>query len=281
MFNRNQIKTKLTMVPVSQMYTPYEPNSLSGYGRPVSNKLVGKITNEFDENMLGIVTVYDMEGKENAPLPYEINDGNHRVHAIRKVMGEDTQLGVLIKPYEDKKLRARMYIDLNQNKRKVDAVEIFRAKLVAKNPLETEIWEILERRGVDIQGISGKKWPYVRGLDDITVTYNRDPRPNGLLDLTIHVLKMAYKDADAKRRDAAFQRACFRMVSGFLNQVKHKTDLERLIAVVGSLPAWEWKNRYMPAESMLPEEHKGSFKYAGYLVLASEYNKGLRKNKRV
>ena len=63
MFKKKEIKANLTMVPVSQMYTPYEPNSISGYGRPVSNTLVKKITDEFDENMVGVVTVYDMQGK--------------------------------------------------------------------------------------------------------------------------------------------------------------------------------------------------------------------------
>jgi hypothetical protein len=281
MFKKKQIKANLTMVPVSQMYTPYEPNSISGYGRPVSNTLVKKITDEFDENMVGVVTVYDMQGKEKAPLPYEINDGNHRVHAIRKVLGEDTTLGVLIKPYEDKKLRAQTYLDLNQNKRKVDAVEIFRAALVAQKPFETELWNILQRRGVDIHKLSGKKWPFIRGLDDVKTIYAHDPRPTGLLDLTLYVLKTAYKTADTKKREAAFQRGCLRMVSGFLNHVKQRTDLERLIKTVSSLPASEWKHRYHSAESLLPEHHKGSFKYAGYLVLAKEYNKNLRKNKRV
>ena len=281
MFNKKQIKTKLTMVPVNQMYTPYMPNSISGYGRPVSNTLVKKIIDEFDENMVGVVTVYDMDGKEEAPLPYEINDGNHRVSAIRKVFGEDTKLGVLVKPYEERKRRAQTYLDLNQNKRKVDAVEIFRAALVAEKSFETELWNVLQRRGVDIQQLSGNTWPYIRGLDDVKTIYKHDPRPNGLLDLTLYVLKIAYKTSDAKKREVAFQRGCLRMVSGFLNHVKQKTDLERLIKIVGSLPAWEWKHRYHSAESLLPEQHKGSFKYAGYLVLAKEYNKGLRKNKRV
>lgn len=280
MFSK-KIQAKLTMVPVSQMYTPYEPNSLSGYGRPVGSALVKKITKEFDENMVGVVTVYDMQGREKAPLPYEITDGNHRVHAIRKVLGENTQLGVLVKPYEDKKYRAQMYLDLNQNKRKVDAVEVFRAALVAEKPFETALWNILQKRGVDIDKLSGRTWPYIRGLDDVTKIYQHDPRPNGLLDVTIRVLKMAYKNADVKRREVAFQRGCLRMVSGFLNNVQQNTDLERLIKTVSSLPASEWKHRYLSAESLLPEEHKGTFKYAGYLVLASEYNKGLRKNKRV
>mgnify|MGYP003644790419 CR=1 FL=1 len=280
MFSK-KIQAKLTMVPVSQMYTPYEPNSISGYGRPVGNTLVKKITNEFDENMVGVVTVYDMQGREKAPLPYEITDGNHRVHAIRKVLGENTQLGVLVKPYEDKKYRAQMYLDLNQNKRKVDAVEVFRAALVAEKPFETALWNILQKRGIDIDKLSGKKWPYLRGLDDVIKIYNHDPRPNGLLDSTFYVLKTAYQEADTKRRDVAFQRGCLRMVSGFLNHVELNADLERIIKTVSSLPAWEWKHRYLSAESLLPEEHKGSFKYAGYLVLAGEYNKGLRKNKRV
>lgn len=277
----NEIVANLVKVPINQMYTPYVPNSISGYGRPVRDTLVNTITNQFDENMVGVVTVYDMEGREKAPLPYEINDGNHRVHAIRNVLGEDAALGVLIKPYAEKKYRAQMYLDLNQNKRKVDAVETFRAALVAEKPLETEIWNILKRRGIDIVKLSGKKWPYIRGLDDITTIYNHDPRPNGLLDVTLNVLKIAYTDADEQRRKYAFQRSCLRMVSGLLNEAQHKVDLERLVNVVSSLPSFEWKNRYTSSESILPEEHKGSFKYAGYVVLSKEYNKGLRKKKRI
>ena len=37
--------------------------------------------------------------------------------------------------------------------------------------------------------------------------------------------------SDAKKREVAFQRGCLRMVSGFLNHVKQKTDLERLIKI--------------------------------------------------
>ena len=87
------------------------------------------------------------------------------------MFGEDTKLGVLVKPYEERKRRAQTYLDLNQNKRKVDAVEIFRAALVAEKSFETELWNVLQRRGVDIQQLSGNTWPYIRGLDDVKTYY--------------------------------------------------------------------------------------------------------------
>ena len=77
----------------------------SGYQRPVSSTQVKKITSEFDENRLGVLTVSYRDGV------YHIVDGACRVHIMRN-MGYTHAHTIVLTGLTDTQ-EAMLFIELN------------------------------------------------------------------------------------------------------------------------------------------------------------------------
>jgi len=271
-------KNNLETIGVDKMYTPWKPDTIDVYGRKINSSIVNKIRTQFDVSLLGSIVVCDVSEEVDTGAKYEIIDGNHRIHAIRNLFGVDVEVEVQVLEYMEEKDRASMFLRLNANRSRVGSVDSFRAGLIAGHQNEQEIWDILQRRGLKVKGLSPRSWPYVNGLQDVYQIFTKDKRPNGVLDLTIHVLIAAYEDASNKERTKTFNRECMRMVSGFLFKTIHNPllNIKRLIDTIRKHDSVTWARRYGGAIEF-HEKLKGEAKWVtgGYVTLQEEYNKRL------
>jgi len=121
--------------------------SQSGYQRPTNYAQVQKITREFDEAQLGILTVSYRDGK------YHLIDGNHRSHAMRNC-GYTHAIAVVFKgmSYEDE---AELYGKQNDNKRSLKPIDLFKSDIEANDEATVTINEIVEANGFQV-GSGGK-----------------------------------------------------------------------------------------------------------------------------
>ena len=268
-------------IEVNTMYTPFAENSMDKYGRKLAGALVKKIAYNFDQRLLGDIVVCDVSREQDASAKYEIIDGNHRIHAIRKLYGDDTTVEVKVVPYMDEASRADLFLELNNNRTRVSATDKFKASVIAGKTTENEIWRILQRRELNVKGLNSVAWPSVNGVHDIRQIYTKDPRPDGVLDLTIHCIIEAYDDTTSDYRQKAFHREGLQMVAGFLSKVLHKPqfDKRKLINTLKSKPSVQWAADFQQFQILAGEDDEDGANWVngGYAVLRKAYNKNFKK----
>ena len=274
-------KEGVESVEVNDMYTPFTENSMDKYGRKLARHLIKKIANNFDQRLLGDIVVCDVSREQDAAAKYEIVDGNHRIHAIRRVYGDDTTVDVKVVPYMDEASRANLFLELNNNRTRVSSTDKFKASVIAGRTIENEIWRILQRRGLNVKGLNSIAWPSVNGVHDIRQIYTKDPRPEGLLDMTIQCIIKAYDGTSSEYRQKAFHREGLQMVAGFLFKVldKPQFDKTKLINTLRSKSSVEWAADFQQFQTLAGEtdEDGANWVIGGYGVLRKAYNKNFKK----
>lgn len=198
----------LDTVPVSEMFVDH------GYGRPLTESLVKKITASFVEAGLGVVYLSLRDSGM-----YAILDGQHRwVAAKRKGIA---------------RMHARIYIDLSYEQeaalytifgdhRAQSRSDIFRAKLEAKDPDAIDIARIIERAGLHFFGAL-----YHNGsVQAIGACENIYKRYGGeTLDLTVRTIYAAFGPA-AK----AYQAPMLDGVTQFILRYEEQADWVRVVS---------------------------------------------------
>ena len=251
------------------------------YGRKLAGHLIKRIANNFDQRLLGDIVVCDVSREQDAAAKYEIVDGNHRIHAIRMVYGDDTTVEVKVVPYMDEASRADLFLELNNNRTRVSATDKFKASVIAGRTIENEIWRILQRRGLNVKGLNSVAWPSINGLHDIRQIYTKDPRPEGVLDIAIKCIIEAYDDTTKDYRAKAFHREGLQMVAGFLFKAldNPQFDSDKLIKVLKSQNSVQWAADFQQFQTLAGEtdDDGANWVNGGYAVLRKAYNKNFRK----
>lgn len=268
-------------IGISNMYTPFTENSMDKYGRKLAKYMISRIANNFDERLLGDIVVCDVSRERDAAAKYEIVDGNHRIHAIRKLYGDDTTIEVKVVPYMDEASRADLFLELNNNRTRVSATDKFKASVIAGKTVENEIWRILQRRGLNVKGLNSVAWPSINGLHDIRQIYTKDPRPEGVLDIAIKCIIEAYDDTTKDYRAKAFHREGLQMVAGFLFKAldKPQFDSDKLIKVLKSKNSVQWAADFQQLQILAGDNDDDGANWVngGYVVLKKQYNRNIKK----
>ena len=164
----------------------------SGYQRPTNFAQVKKITEDFNEMQLGIITVSHRSGV------YHLVDGAHRSHAMRN-RGYTHVIAIVFEglSYEEE---AEIYGRQNEGKRMLKPIDLFKSGLEANDEVAVTINDIVDTNGFQI-GSGGKNNYYritaIMALYSITGQYGYD-----ILDDTLCLIASTWIDITKATRAA-------------------------------------------------------------------------------
>lgn len=114
------------------------------YQRRISPTKVRGIATRYDENSVGILIVSLREYGQ-----YIVIDGQHRLAAMKRRGIEYAECKVhqgLTKEQE-----AAIYVNCNKNRKNPEALDLFRASLIAQDPIAIAINSVVEKSGLNIE----------------------------------------------------------------------------------------------------------------------------------
>lgn len=122
----------------------------SSYNRPVHLGRVAAMVEKFDPEAIGVIYV---SRRRNGGL--YILDGQHRVEILRQVGWQDQKVPCLV--YENLTIEdeARLFREMNEQRTKPRPEDLFRARLVAGDPIAEAINAVLERHGLYLTTTAG------------------------------------------------------------------------------------------------------------------------------
>lgn len=254
---------KKVSVKVKDCYRP------ETYGRKIIENHVKKIAANFDPAKLGEIVVYKDLSQGGR---YEINDGNHRVLAIKKLYGDDAIFTVsLMSPNLTLEQRAEEYKTRNLARESMKPYDIFRSDVIMKDPEALDIEKITEDTRVGIVGYNTatSKYPHISSMGELKTLYKA-----GNLRRVITIIRGAYDNKPDNFRMSAMNRPLLRALNKFLIffEDSENFDEERLIDVLAKQPAITWI-------AMIEQERH--IKGEGVHALTNEYNKRLQDKNRL
>ena len=233
------------------------------YARPLNESHVKEIANNFDERLFGKIIICDVRS-ENLDYEYEILDGNHRIHALKILQGENAEIILEPLQYMNLQSRADLYHRFNIQRKRLSSVDEFKASVVAGHKESNEIYKTCKSLGVNIKGIDPEAYPYVNSITDIRALHRE-----GCLQKVLDVLIKAYKDTAYKER--SLNREMLRAIKTIVNTYGKVVDYKRLISKLSEHPP-----KQLIPEIKFQAEHDGVH---GATKIVDIYNKKAKKNK--
>lgn len=132
-------QSEVTWIPVAACFRDME------YQRPTNEARVRKMRDEFDPDLLGVVTLSDRgDGK------YAILDGGHRVDLYNLMEWSDQK--ILAQVYKDLTIQqeAHIYAEMNSERVRPTTINLFLASVAARDPAAILLKEALEAGGAII-----------------------------------------------------------------------------------------------------------------------------------
>lgn len=141
---------KKATVKTSYHYLQTKDLRLGNYQRKVDMTKVKKMADEFDETLIGTITVSKREGL------YFVIDGQHRV-MLAKTLGIDGLMSLVYEglTYEEEANYFNRLNNANGEQKRLRRTDIFNASVEAKDPKSTDIKNIIEGLGFRISEASG------------------------------------------------------------------------------------------------------------------------------
>lgn len=167
-------------LPVLQYCTPAQLAVDPAYQRSIetqeSQRLIGRIAKRWDWRLCQPLVV-----SLRADRNLYVVDGQHRLEAAR-LRGDIPQLPCVVTPYEDASAEAAAFVALNQERRPLGAIQLYRAAVAAGEPDALRIAELLGVAGLrvaphtnadawkpgDVSNIAGIRQGYRRHGDGAT-----------------------------------------------------------------------------------------------------------------
>jgi len=133
-------QSEITWVPVSMCFRDMI------YQRPTNEARVRKMRDEFDPDLLGVVTLSD-RGPQPDNLQYAILDGGHRVDLYHLMDWTDQR--ILSQVYKDLTIQqeAHIYSVMNSERVRPTTLNLFLARVASKDPAACLLKEAVEAGG--------------------------------------------------------------------------------------------------------------------------------------
>jgi hypothetical protein len=181
--------------------TPSETTVDHRYQRELDARRVDAMVRSFDPDLMGVPVISRRSDGSLVRI-----DGQHRLAAAIGAGRGD--IPVLMEVHDDLSLQkeAELFLRLNGGRTAVRALDKFKARLEAKEPVALEIRTIIKAQNCTIA--TGSSRGVINAIQAVESAYHR-----GNLGPTIKAL-YAWLDGDANAFDGAFIRA----VSGFLSK---------------------------------------------------------------
>lgn len=160
----NSIKTSYQVIKVNEL-------RLGTYQRNINMKKIKTMAKEFDEKLLGTITVSKRTIKVNGKgiVQYFIVDGQHRV-VLAKTVGIKELMALVYEglTFEEE---AKLFVEINRSPIKPTQIDIFNAMVEAKDPKALDIKFIVEKLGFRIFSTSGTNC--LAAINAIEKIYNK------------------------------------------------------------------------------------------------------------
>jgi len=136
-------QSEITWVPVTMCFRDMT------YQRPTNEARVRKMRDEFDPDLLGVVTLSD-RGPQSDGLQYAILDGGHRVDLYLLMEWHDQK--ILSQVYHDLSIEqeAHIYSVMNSERVRPTTINLFLARVAAHEPAACLLKEAIEAGGAII-----------------------------------------------------------------------------------------------------------------------------------
>lgn len=232
------------------------------YQRAPSREKVGRIVHEFDPNALGVI-ICSM--RENGVVA--VIDGGHRVTALNVMGLGDTDIRCLVFFGLSVNEEAEMFTVLNDNRTKPKTQDIFKSKVIAKDPQAVEINNVLIKYGLRPGNAGGMN--IVRAIGTVNNIYKR--HGIDVIDKTFKCLTSAFGRHSSSYTDEAL---C--ALSDFIANTKN-LNVDRLIkslTAYGNTSLWFGKGSTIAKQANFHKVYQGMI-----FILVSDYNKRLKNNR--
>lgn len=138
------LETKIAVLPIESL-KPWKGQ------RAALPAHVAQIKANFDPLKLGVITVVeDVDGV------YRVIDGQHRVAALRE-LAPDCKVRCEVLPCVDDAAQAETFLGVNEGRRRLHAIDRYRAQLLAKEPVAVAIAAACKAAGVSVSKHSGSR----------------------------------------------------------------------------------------------------------------------------
>jgi hypothetical protein len=117
--------------------------------RKLSELKAKGIAKAFDADLFGTITVSPLPGGK-----YHVSDGWTRTTAARMIFGENEKVPCNVVPAETEQRAAEIFHDINGNRTRPSALEMFRSAVTANRPEETVANTICTEVGLRVDGHS-------------------------------------------------------------------------------------------------------------------------------
>jgi hypothetical protein len=200
------------------------------YERPLNMAQVKRIAEEFDPDAVGMIYV-----SKRADGTCIIIDGQHRCKALQR-MGWDDQL-VPCFVYEGMSLEdeARVFRIINEGRRRLSALDLYRARLTERDATALDIHNILQMEGLRPgTGQSGNTIACMSAIQKIYKDSGRD-----ILKDVLHICHNAWGKAD----NSSMQSSIVTAVALIIAEYGHSLDRKAFILKIATVTPGAWTAR--------------------------------------
>lgn len=179
-------------------------------------------------------------------------DGQHRL-AGAIMRGDIAQLPCVVSQFDTPEAEAGAFVALNQQRRPLNALELFKAALVAGEPEAVEIRRCLDMAGLRLanstnnQSMKAGQVGNIGGLQRCYRAYG-----DTVLSTSLRVLSRAYPQQVLRYAGSIFPGIVAVVAGELANRTAPDELLERLSAFIGADPQHEWYRRFARA---LADDH--------------------------
>lgn len=228
------------------------------FNREIKKNRVEKIVKNFNVHRMDMPCV----GNPNEEGKYPVWDGQHRVAALRVLLGNDGMVDVVLDDVGYMEM-AKLFIDQDVNRENVSTVDKFKARVKFNDPIACDIANILDKYGLSIG--SGNSVSRIQSAKDIERAYEGLGRER--FEVMIRVIQEAFSGQSAIWRSNT--------IRGMYNLIKSFTGLslneDIMIQQLSNLNLDETMEK---AKKMNKKNTSNGFCY----YAMTEYNKRCRKN---
>lgn len=226
---------------------------------------VKKMVREFNPNLLEVIQVNLRDDNR-----YFVIDGQQRTAACKVVGYKKIDAKVFIGL--SVKQEAKMYDDINRNRKDVTALDRFKARLAYDEEIAVELNKIILENGFRVskasKGEKGKR--VINAINEYEAIYANSGNDRWYIDT---ILKIAEKAWGGSSESTSFAMA--RGLGAFLKRYKDEFKMDRLVRSMEKTTP----NRLRAEGQKYSELFSGSSGMAVGIGIWKEYNSGLRSNR--
>lgn len=240
------------------------------YQRGLIESKVRKLVEEFDLDALSFPHVSERR-TASGKIQYAIMDGQNRIEAVRRVLGEDQMMECAVYRGLTLAREAQIFKKLNDGK-KVRELDKFLSQITGGDEETIAIARIVQSIGLTVQRARGDK--VVQAVDALRKVYRGDRRYGiGRHELPLKRTLVVLNDAWGPAADA-FQSPLIQGVGMLMTRCGDQVDVERLVRKLQAYP--HGALGFLGSAKGIKSVMGGDYPHAVATLTVNVYNRGNR-----